>query len=296
MDNKLVYFKTKYVNSLKILFEVIKNILPDTTIKFIKEQTVNDEDNHQIKKENIQIEKKCIGDSIPWSGIRIVDVNPGKSILIILNLDGSQLQDFKCFANLLEFGINLACMNRIFKNIDKEDELVMYIDKNNDKLLKINTSNNSRRIGEFELELEDLPNTQIKIPKMKYDVCVTMCTKEFHKLCKNMDQLTDFVEIRCTEKIITFSCKNDRIKQVISFAMNDNVKITWPEEDKNNNLIIQNTYGLRELNIFNKCNYLCKEIQLFMKNDYPLGIRYIIAPIGIFSAYIVPIKRTDVDD
>jgi hypothetical protein len=44
--------------------------------------------------------------------------------------------------------------------------------------------------------------------------------------------------------------------------------------------IIQGVFELKNLNIFTKCTGLCNNIELFLKNDFPLIIKYSVADLG----------------
>lgn len=303
MTSKIVYLKTEHVIPMKILFEVMKDILPDTIIEFVGEPKPDDKKKQIIKKGNIQVKKnnidknKKVIEPVKWTGIRIMNVDPTKSILISLKLDGSQFQEFKCATEIFSIGVNLVALNKLLKTIDKEDELVMHVDSNNSQFLMISMFNNDlKRETEFKLKLMDLDPGPLKIPPTELDVVVTIRANEFHKVCRNMGQIADFIEIKCTEKSITFSCKSDSAEQQTSFMSSDGVKITYSEASKNKQLIVQGIYELSKLNIFNKCGSLCEEIQLFMRNDYPLCIQYTVATLGKFLVCIVPVNEKQTKD
>ena len=44
--------------------------------------------------------------------------------------------------------------------------------------------------------------------------------------------------------------------------------------------IIQGEFALKHLVLFGKCTNLCNSIQMFLKNDYPLVIKYTVASLG----------------
>ena len=46
--------------------------------------------------------------------------------------------------------------------------------------------------------------------------------------------------------------------------------------------------GLKYLTLFTKCTNLCNNIQLYIKNDYPLIIQYTIASLGIIKLCLAP--------
>ena len=46
------------------------------------------------------------------------------------------------------------------------------------------------------------------------------------------------------------------------------------------NLDYSPKYELKNLNVFTKCTGLCNNIELFLKNDFPLIIKYSVADLG----------------
>lgn len=320
---KIVYIKTEHVIPMKILFEVMKDILPDTIIEFrgdpkkkIKDNIkinkkdskgkkkddssddeLNDDSDDDIKSKKKSKKKGKINekkkDEDSKACIKITNVDPTRSILIGMKLDAKQFQEFVCTEEKYEIGVSLIQLNKMLKTIDKEDELIMSVDSDDAQSLVISMFNNElRRETDFKLKLMDLDLNGIKIPDTIMDVIVTMGSSEFHKVCRNMGNIADYVEIKCTEKSITFSCKGECSEQQTSFGASDNgVKITY--QSANKQLIVQGIFELSKLNIFTKCASLCADIQLFMGNDSPLCIQYTVATLGKFLVCIVPVKQTE---
>jgi proliferating cell nuclear antigen len=59
---------------------------------------------------------------------------------------------------------------------------------------------------------------------------------------------------------------------------------------KNNNKddIIQGLFALKHLVLFTKCTNLCNNVELYLKNDYPLIIRYSVASLGEIKLCLAP--------
>ena len=55
--------------------------------------------------------------------------------------------------------------------------------------------------------------------------------------------------------------------------------------------IIQGTYGLKNLTLFTKCTNLCPTIELYLKNDFPLIIKYEVASLGYIQLALCPIAK-----
>ena len=58
-------------------------------------------------------------------------------------------------------------------------------------------------------------------------------------------------------------------------------------------LPIQGVFSLKYLTLFTKCTNLCNLIHLYIKNDYPLVIRYDLANLGHIKLCLSPNIDTD---
>ena len=57
--------------------------------------------------------------------------------------------------------------------------------------------------------------------------------------------------------------------------------------------IVQGMFSLKYLVLFTKCTNLCNQIQLYIKNDYPLIIKYAIASLGMIKLCLAPNTNDD---
>ena len=89
---------------------------------------------------------------------------------------------------------------------------------------------------------------------------------------------------------LLFSCKGDYAEQEttlgethtgMSFIQNNN-----PEE------VVQGIFALKHLVLFTKCTNLCNSIELYLKNDYPLIIKYNVASLGNVKLCLAPKSST----
>jgi proliferating cell nuclear antigen len=167
------------------------------------------------------------------------------------------------------------------------DTLTLYIDKDDESTLGIKIENSEKNsITKYKLNLMDLHEDNISIPPAVFDSVITMPSVDFQKICRDMHNLSDNIEIRSLENQIIFSCKGHFASQEtiigetnsgLSFVKNQN-----PEE------IVQGIFALKHLILFSKCTNLCSSIELYLKNDYPLIIKYAVASLGEIKLCLAP--------
>ena len=132
----------------------------------------------------------------------------------------------------------------------------------------------------------DLHEENIQIPPASFDSVITMPSGDFQKICRDMHNLSDDIEIKSSDNQLIFTCKGHFASQEtcigeansgLSFLKNND-----PEE------IVQGVYALKHLVLFGKCTNLCNSIELFLKNDYPLIIKYAVASLGEIKLCLAP--------
>ena len=149
----------------------------------------------------------------------------------------------------------------------------------------------------YRLTLLDIPKEENRtIPESKFNFVITMLSQDFHNLIKNMSIIADNVDIKYvdvpnTRDTLIFTCKGDFAQQETEFVNslkdtdNNNadkktVKILHDNNDGCTYQIIQGIYQLKTLSLFSKCSSLSNNLEIYMKEKFPLLIKYMIANLG----------------
>ena len=120
-----------------------------------------------------------------------------------------------------------------------------------------------------------------------------------------MSQIANYMEIKCTKKAITFTCKGDCAERSTSYYNDDSSNNNDEGEDprgvvirfskKSKNEIVQGIFKLEYLVMFTKCASLCNEIEIYMRNNYPLCIKYTVATLGRIHYCLSPYNAKNID-
>lgn len=275
MNNKKeMEIQTIHTNNFKTLIEILKEIIPETNIEF-------------------KFDKNQKGNN----GMKILAQDPGKTVMIFVTLNAENFQKFYCEKRKV-LGVNLVCFHRLIKSMDKDDCLTLYMDKDDINNLGIDIDNeNKNKKDSYKLKLMDLDNEEINMKTIKFDVGITMNGSEFHKMCREMNQISDTLEIKCTKNQVLFSCDGETANRTTTYSVNNesdnSIGIKW-EEGVEEPHIIRKLYELKNFVLFSKCGGLCGEIQILMKKeDFPLFIVYRIASFGQVILCVVPYQSDD---
>ena len=82
-----------------------------------------------------------------------------------------------------------------------------------------------------------------------------------------------------------FSCNGDFCSQETIISDNNNC-VNLVKQSEND--IIQGVFNLKYLVLFTKCTNLCGSVELYLKNDYPLILKYAVASLGEIKLCLAP--------
>jgi proliferating cell nuclear antigen len=277
ISKRAVSFTTSGVMSVRTLVEVLSGIITETP------WVIYGPDKNDPNK---------------FAGIEISTADPSRTIFIKVRLfsSSSEFIDFSCKYEKLELGISLINLHKLLKSVDKDDTLTMYVEDSDKQNLVMKIDSPNKKVNHhYKLKLMDLEPTQKKSSKVDFDVKITMSCIEFHKLCKEMSNIADYIEIKCTSKNIMFTCKGDFAERSTVFKSEEG-GLNISSEGKKTQTIIQGIFELKNIVLFSKCANLCNDVQIFMKNNFPLTIVWTIATLGNITVALSPIKEDNIKD
>lgn len=225
--------------TFKIIIEVLKELLSEANIDFIKNDCMK---------------------------ITCVDVT--RSILIDLKMNKNNFSTFRC-KNKLSIGVSFTNFYKFINSVKTNDKLHLYIDNNNINNLAINIKQENRVwTKKSKMALLEISSQDIKIPKDGIQCIITMNSSEFHDICKELQSIGDYIEIRCNKDKILFKTKGIIGEQVWD-STNMKIKLS-----NNSPLEIYGIYELKKIASFSKLTKLSVRVRLFMKNNFPLILKY----------------------
>lgn len=260
----LLRLTTIQAGPFRILIDALKDIIPETNIEFTDK------------------------------GMKIKTTNPSKTILIHLKLEGSKFQHYKCNKAKLVIGVNMVQFNQLLKTMTNSDNLTLQIDSANKNELEIRIDNKEKGyLNRYKLKLMDITDTSIHIPPVEISKIITMRSTEFQRICRNMNNIgEEIIEIKSVGKQIILGCKGDYATQetILSESKNGLKFIDNKEPDK----VYHGSFILKDLLLFTKCTGLAPEIKIYLENEYPLIIDYVVGNMGILQYGLSP--KDDVDE
>jgi proliferating cell nuclear antigen len=103
-----------------------------------------------------------------------------------------------------------------------------------------------------------------------------------------MNVLGEKMEVTSSGTNLIFRCVGDFAEQETIFSVGQGMSVS-----KSHTEIVQGNFFLKHLVLFTKCTSLCPSIEMYLKNDYPLILKYTVANLGEVKLVLAPIKNKD---
>ena len=250
-----LFARTIQAKHFKTLFEMMKELLIDTNIQWDKD------------------------------GMKIVDLDNTRVVMIHLKLHASKFEDYVCEEPLI-MGINLANLNKLMKTVDNSDTLTFYLEESDANRLAIRVENEEKKTHTvYKLNMLEIEHTHLDIEAVPVKTCGILNSGEFAQIIKKMSTLCERVEIQYTDEKLIMKRVGDTISQETVIS-----NITRPVDGdlSNPDEIVQGEFSLKYLGFFCKCQSFSENLELYMKNNYPLIVQYKNNTLGELKLCLSP--------
>jgi proliferating cell nuclear antigen len=260
-ENYIFNIKTVQTCAIRILIESLKEILTDA---------------------NFVITDK---------GIKLMAMDSTANVLVHMKLHHDKFEYFHC-SKKVNVGLNLSNLYKLIKTMSNNDTLTLFMEKNNENELGIRIHNDEKNLQTtYKINLLDIEDKDINIPPAEFDTELTFPSNDFQKIIRDMINISEKIDIKSIGNKLVLSCNGDFASQETVLGETDNgIQFT---SCKSSEYPIQGIYSLKYLILFTKCTNLCNIINIYIKNDYPLIIKYNIASIGDIKLCLSPLTNNE---
>jgi proliferating cell nuclear antigen len=148
-------------------------------------------------------------------------------------------------------------------------------------------------VTNYFLKLFDTDVEDIQIPNLNFTSIIHMPSIDLQKICRDMNALGEKLDVEITSSgsDLIFKCFGDFAEQETVISENDNSNMKVHKSNASGPDIVQGIFQLKHLVLFTKCTSLCPSIELYLKNDFPLILRYTVANLGEVKLVLAPMKN-----
>jgi proliferating cell nuclear antigen len=183
-------------------------------------------------------------------------------------------------------GVNMLNFHKLIKTVNSNDTLTLFVETDDYNHLGVKIESNQKNSKTtYKLNLLDLDNPKISVDPAEFNSVITLPSSDMQKICRDMNNIADQVEIKNIDNQLIFSCKGDFCSQVTVLSDHDGVNTI---SNKKEGEIVQGVFSLKYLVLFTKCTNLCNTVELYLKNDYPLITRWTCASLGELKLCLSP--------
>jgi proliferating cell nuclear antigen len=137
----------------------------------------------------------------------------------------------------------------------------------------------------FKLKLLDINQEEFSIPPVELECVITIPSNIFQRLCRDMLSISETLTIESGDTL-KISCEGDFASQETYIGEATHGLTFNKKSDKE---LVKGKFSLKHLNLFTKStNNLSNTIEILMKNNYPLILKYNVANLGEIRYCLAP--------
>jgi proliferating cell nuclear antigen len=262
-ENNVLTIKTVQIQPIRNMITAIKDILTDATITFSE------------------------------NGMKIINFDKTHTILVNVVLDSKRFELFNCVPQKIIVCANTLHLFKVISTMSNDDTLSMYIEKQDYhegivSHLGLQYDNGDiKQCYSQKLRLIEPDNEEMVVPDVEYSAIINLPTSDFQKIIRDLNGISDRIEIKSAGNELVFSCEGTFASSKIYRSQSDgNMEfISKPESS----VVIQGEFSLKSLSHFIKCTPLCSHLEMYLGNDLPLIVKYDVASLGSIKLCLAPL-------
>jgi proliferating cell nuclear antigen len=262
-ENHVLTIKTVQIQPIRNLTTALKDILTDATIVFTKD------------------------------GMKISNFDKTHTMLVNVYLNAKKFEYYNCVPGKIVVCTNTMHFFKLISTLSNDDTLTIYIDKEDyqDGIVSyLGMEFDNRNVGQtydYKLRLIEPDTEEMEIPEVKYTTIINLPTADFQKIIRDLNAITDRVEIKSVGDDLIFSCVGTFAKTKFKRSESDRHMDFVVKPDSS--VVIQGEFSVKSLNNFIKCTPLCTNLEMYLANDLPLIVKYDVASLGEIKLVLAPL-------
>lgn len=283
--------KTVQALAFKALFEGLKELLTDVPIE------------------------------VDRTGIKLSALDTSHVVLTNVRLSADRFDYFHVSEDRIVVGLNVLQLCKLLRSVSNSDTLTLFMEEPGSDLgIRIESRERNAKTV-FHLKLLDLPDEEACpiTGSASFDDIIILDSGDLQRLCRDMNAIADSVEIQVVRGEVTFSCKGEFCSQeTVLYNMKDDggdeaepgggkakarkggakaaprqgpspsinsaaASGAYPSDD-----IQHGIFSLKFMTHFTKFGALSDVVELLLRNNFPLCVRYNVASLGELKLAIAP--------
>jgi len=261
--NNVLTIKTVQIQPIRNMITAIKDILTDSTIMYTKD------------------------------GLKIVNFDKTHTILVNVVLHAHKFEQYTCIPDKIIVCANTLHLFKVISSMSNDDTLSMYIENcdYHDGIvshLGLQYDNGDiKQCNNQKLRLIEPDTEELVVPDIEYSTVINLPTADFQKIIRDLNGISDRIEIKSVGNDLIFSCEGTFASSRIYRSESDGNMNFLQKPDAS--VVIQGEFSLKSLSHFIKCTPLCSHLEMYLGNDLPLIVKYDVASLGEIKLCLAPL-------
>jgi len=262
-ESNVLTIKTVQIQPIRNMITAIKDILTDATITFTKD------------------------------GLKIINFDKTHTILVNVVLHAHKFEQYTCHPEKIIVCANTIHLFKVISTMSNDDTLSMYIDQADyhDGIvshLGLQYDNGDiKQCYSQKLRLIEPDTEELVVPDVEYSTVINLPTSDFQKIIRDLNGISDRIEIKSVGNDLIFSCEGNFASSRIYRSESDGNMEFIQKSDAS--VVIQGEFSLKSLSHFIKCTPLCSHLEMYLGNDLPLIVKYDVASLGEIKLCLAPL-------
>ena len=261
--NNVLTIKTVQIQPIRNMITAIKDVLTDATITFTK------------------------------TGMKIINFDKTHTILVNVVLRSHKFEQYVCHPDKIIVCANTLHLFKVISTMSNDDTLSLYIEKNDyhDGVvshLGLQYDNGDiKQCYNQKLRLIEPDTEEFVVPDVEYSTVINLPTADFQKIIRDLNGISDRIEIKSVGNELIFSCEGNFASSRIQRCESDGYMEFIQKPGAS--VVIQGEFSLKSLSHFIKCTPLCSHLEMYLGNDLPLIVKYDVASLGEIKLCLAPL-------
>ena len=260
-ENCQLLLRTVQIQPIRNTIVALKDVIVDSTITFTPE------------------------------GMKIINFDKTHTILVNVVLHARKFEQYICRPEKIIICANTLHLFRVISTMSNDDTLTMYIENNDyhDGIvshLGLQYDNGDiKQCYSQKLRLIEPDTEELIVPNVEYSTIINLPTTDFQKIIRDLNGISDRIEIKSVGTDLIFSCEgNFASSRIFRSESEGNLNFIQKPDAS---VVIQGEFSLKSLSHFIKCTPLCSHLEMYLGNDLPLIIKYDVASLGSIKLALV---------
>lgn len=216
----------------------------------------------------------------PGDGLVIQDLDFARVSMVHCKLDADKFEVFEADREYT-VGLYMQHLNSILRTCGANDTLLFAVDDNNANELVIQTRNSSNgSTSTYRMFMMDVDEDVLTMPTQDFPCVTYVSSMELQRIFRELGQLSDVIKISSTREKLVFEARGDYCS-----AERELVK---KEPGAADEAEAQGEFVSKYLKLFAKASSVSSHCEVYLKNNYPIVLRFSVASLGTLHFCLAP--------